>query len=38
MMVIIDDDWIIDSDDLIDYFYFELFFNKDNYYEICFKD
>ena len=33
-MRIIDDDWFIDIKNLFDYYYFDLYFNQDNYYDI----
>ena len=33
MSPIIDDDYFIDSDNIINYYYFNLYFNQDNYYD-----
>jgi hypothetical protein len=33
-MEIVDNDWVVDFDNLIDYFYFNIFFNRDDYYFI----
>jgi hypothetical protein len=32
MLVVIDDEWVIDDDKVIDYHFFNLYFNQDNYY------
>lgn len=34
MNIEIDDTWIVDSTNIIDYFYFNLYFNRDNFYFI----
>ena len=31
--MIVFDDWVIDDEQVIDYYYFNLYFNDDNYYE-----
>ena len=33
MVLIIDDDWVIDVNNLLDYYYFNLYFNQDGYYD-----
>jgi len=33
MMVLIDD-WIVDDSNLINYFYFNIFYNNDGYYDM----
>lgn len=32
-MVLIIDDWVVNLDNLIDYYYFDLYFNQDGYYD-----
>lgn len=32
-MVVIDDDWIIDTNNLLNYYYFNLYLNQDSYYD-----
>ncbi len=34
MIIEIDDTWIVDIDNLINYYYFDIYFNSDQYYYI----
>ncbi len=34
MIIEIDDTWIVDIDNLIDYYYYDIYFNADKYYNI----